>query len=350
MLSEDFTTHLAQATAHEIVHRVIKGLSHVAYVLLELDQIVMRMAICKENRHGHFFAGNQMKHMSLRFVFRMALGALAIVSAASLVHAVPVIGLTQSNSLITFDTATPGATTGPVSVTGLGVGEVLVGIDFRPATGQLFGIGSGSNLYIINAATGAATLVAPLTATITGTSFGIDFNPVVDRLRIVSDANQNLRVNPANGATIIDGILNPGDPNFVGAAYTNSFAGGATLTMLYVLDSSTNSLLRSTNPNAGSYVSVGLLSVDFDDNVGFDIFGAMSAFASLNNIRGTATGFYSIELSTGVATLVGDIGGGSLLADIAISIAEPEAQVPLPSTIALLGLGLAGLGWSRRRK
>ena len=58
------------------------------------------------------------------------------------------MGLTQGPSaLITFDTATPGVTSAPVVVTGLGAGETLVGIDFRPATGQLFGVGSGSTVY-----------------------------------------------------------------------------------------------------------------------------------------------------------------------------------------------------------
>ena len=150
--------------------------------------------------------------------------------------------------------------------------------------------------------------------------------------------------NPANGVTLVDGNLNPGDPNVVGAAYANNFSGLVLSTTLFVLDSSVDDLLIQSPPNAGGLVVVGDLGVDFNDNVGFDIFGAASAFASLNT-GGPATGFYSVNLTTGAATLVGDIGGGLLLADIAIAISIAE-----PSTIALLGLGLAGLGWSRRRK
>jgi hypothetical protein len=33
-----------------------------------------------------------------------------------------------------------------------------------------------------------------------GSSFGFDFNPTVDRIRVQSDADQNLRLNPATGA------------------------------------------------------------------------------------------------------------------------------------------------------
>ena len=279
-----------------------------------------------------------------RSLFRgVAVGALFVGVTSSPVRADIVVGLTQSNSLITFDTASPGVTTTPVAVSGLGAGEVLVGIDFRPATEQLFGLGSGSNLYTIDATTGVATLVAPLTATLSGTSFGVDFNPTVDRFRIVSDADQNLRVNPANGVTIVDGNLNPGNPNVVGAAYTNNFLGGSTVgTTLYVLDSSLNDLLIQAPPNAGTLTPVGDLGVDFDDQVGFDILGATSAFASLNT-GGAATGFYSINLATGSASLIGDIGGGLLIADIAVAIPEP-------GTMGLLLGGLAGLAWGRRRR
>ena len=138
--------------------------------------------------------------------------------------------------------------------------------------------------------TGVATLVGPLNSggatptpvLLSGTSFGVDFNPTVDRIRIVSDADQNLRVNPNNGVTIIDGNLNPGNPNVAGAGYTNTFFGASTTTTLYVLDSSIDDLLIQNPPNSGVLTSVGDLGVDFNDLVGFDIVGGSSAFASLN--------------------------------------------------------------------
>ncbi|MEJ7701366.1 MAG: DUF4394 domain-containing protein [Pyrinomonadaceae bacterium] len=86
------------------------------------------------------------------------------------------------------------------AITGLAAGENILGIDFRPATGQLYALGSSSRIYIINPRTGVATAVGAAGAfTLMGTDFGFDFNPTVDRIRIVSNTGQNLRVNPNDG-------------------------------------------------------------------------------------------------------------------------------------------------------
>jgi len=114
----------------------------------------------------------------------------------------PIVALTSQNSLLRFDSATPGAVLGSANVTGLQSGEALLGIDFRPANGQLYGLGNTSRLYTINPLTGMATFASALSTPLTGgSSYGVDFNPVADRLRVVhSDArtnpliNQNLRI------------------------------------------------------------------------------------------------------------------------------------------------------------
>ena len=120
---------------------------------------------------------------------------------ALLSRGVPMVALRNGTELARFHSATPGTILGAVTVTGLQPAETLVGIDMRPADGQLYGVGSTSRLYLLNAITGAATPIGPVFPTVlSGTSFGVDFNPMVDRLRIVSDAGQNLRINPNNGA------------------------------------------------------------------------------------------------------------------------------------------------------
>ena len=47
----------------------------------------------------------------------------------------------------------------------------------------------------------------PYTA-LTGSQFGVDFNPVADRLRVPSDSGLNLRINADTGATTTDGTIN----------------------------------------------------------------------------------------------------------------------------------------------
>src|SRR4030095_14815219 len=101
-------------------------------------------------------------------------------------------------------------------------GENVLGIDFRPATGELYGLGSTSRLYRIGIANGAAVQVGagPFSPLLSGTDFGFDFNPQSDRIRVVSDAEQNLRLNPDNGTIAgVDTNLNP-PGNVVAAAYT----------------------------------------------------------------------------------------------------------------------------------
>ena len=116
---------------------------------------------------------------------------------AVLSRGVPMVALRNGTELARFHSATPGTILGTVTVTGLQPQETLVGIDLRPADGQLYGVGSTSRLYLLNPITGAATPIGPVFPTVlSGTSFGVDFNPLVDRLRIVSDAEQNLRHQP----------------------------------------------------------------------------------------------------------------------------------------------------------
>ena len=219
--------------------------------------------------------------------------------------AITAFGLSNANQIVTFDTNTPSTPLSVVAITGLESGETALGIDVRPATGQLYLLGSTSRIYVIDPVTGAATAVgAAFTPSLSGTAFGFDFNPTVDRIRVVSDTGQNLRLNPDTGAVAaVDGALNPGAPRVVGSAYTNNVA-GATTTTLYAIDAATDQLLIQNPPNNGTLAPVGPLGVDTGDDVGFDITANDGvAFATLT-IGGT-TRLHRIDLVTGTATQVG---------------------------------------------
>lgn len=235
-----------------------------------------------------------------------------------------ILGLTTGNALISFDSATPGTVTNVGAITGLVAGDSVVGMDFRPATGQLYGLGvngTTAHLYMINPTTAAATQVGgnitlPQSAGASGAEgdFGFDFNPVVDRIRVVANNTDNFRLHPDTGAVAgADTALNPGTPTVVAAAYTNNFA-GTTSTTLYDIDSITDQLLiqggnpvpPGTSPNTGALTSVGLLGFDTTNEAGLDIDVSGQAFAALQ--VGVRSGLYTINLASGGASLVGNVG------------------------------------------
>jgi hypothetical protein len=211
--------------------------------------------------------------------------------------------LTSANQLLIFN---PMNTSSLITktITGLSAGESLVGLDMRPLNGQLFALSNTSRLYTINAASGMASPVGQLTILLSGSSFGFDFNPLVDRIRIVSNTGQNLRVNPADASAINDGALNGGNgmPMVTAAAYTNNFA-GTTSTTLYDIDTQTDQLLIQNPPNNGTLVLVGSLGVNAEAANGFDIGGTSGIAYAILTTTGS-TGLYRVNLSTGTAAFM----------------------------------------------
>ena len=293
--------------------------------------------------------------MSTKQVFRpfsavsrlvLAVMFLAIATSA---RAESITVLTISNNLLTFDSATPGNITSTVGVTGLQALENLLAIDFRPATGLLYGLGSSSRLYTINPTTGVATQVGSAGEfMLAGQDFGFDFNPTVDRIRVVSDADQNIRLNPNNGTlTATDTALNPPNPNVVGSAYTNNFDGALTTT-LYGIDSNLDALVLQNPPNGGTLAMIGLLGFGTTGFVGFDISGLTGiAYAALNPAGAPVSELFIINLTTGAATLVGTIGGGQIVRGLAAPIGA--TAVPEPATLLLVASGALALCRRRSR-
>lgn len=232
-----------------------------------------------------------------------SLGNLAIPLIGIAIPTLPVAyTVDMSNNLQIFNPNNPGT---PVvkAITGLQAGESVLGIDIRPATGQLYALGSTSRLYTINLSSGAATAVslAPFATLLSGTSFGFDFNPTVDRIRVVSNTGQNLRLNPVTGdIAAVDLPLNPSGPMVNAAAYTNNFP-GATTTVLFDIDPVTDKLYTQVPPNNGTLVETGPLGIDISSENGFDIGGnSNKAWAVLTTSAGTK--LYTIQLTTGAAT------------------------------------------------
>ena len=232
----------------------------------------------------------------------------------------------QGTSLVTVDSALPGTVKRTVQLSGLAVGERLIGFDTRPAANRaLYGLGTTGQVYVINGMTGAATAIGarlPLSGFPAATGF--DFNPSVDRIRIVTDSNQNFRVNPDTGAiaaTDPNVAYRPGDsgagsnPTISGAAYTNNVAGG-TPTVLYLIDSARGTLVTqgsvdgTISPNSGQLLTVGSLGVGTNAATAFDISSSGTTLALLTNPTTNVQGVYSVNLATGTASLVASLPAG----------------------------------------
>ena len=254
-----------------------------------------------------------------------------------------VYALTTANELLRFNTARGGPT--PLSAVQI-VGEKILAIDFRPATGQLYGLGLSGHLFTIDNSTGILTQVG--TAVVSGlpefTGFGFDFNPVSDRLRVALSDDRNLQINPDTGTISVDGTLAfaGGDPNaglnpvIYGLANSNNFA-GATATTTYAINWD-NAFFPTklvtlgspggnpVSPNSGQLFTIGSTGAATADFAGFDISDAGEAFASLAHPESlNIPSLFKIDLTTGVATRIASIGSPNRTTrDIAI---EPPQRV-----------------------
>jgi trimeric autotransporter adhesin len=235
-------------------------------------------------------------------------------AAASAVPAGSSYVLTSSDRLLLIDPDT-GATLSESVITGLDDADVLVSIDFRPADRLLYALARSGSLYRIDASTGVATALGPLAADVAdtsapyagleGASFGIDFNPVVDRLRVVSDAGQNLRINVDTGKVITDTPLQPATPSVSAAAYGNAFA-AACRTRLYGVDTATGQLVLVDPPNDGKLTPIGALGISAapTGSAAFDVYTSADGIdrASLLLEVDSAPTLFDVNLGTGAAT------------------------------------------------
>ena len=228
-----------------------------------------------------------------------------------------VVGLTDDGALVCFSEHLPRRLRDIGYVSGLVTPDVrLIGIDFRVQDGALYGVGNGGGVYRLDTSNATATLVNVLTVALEGTSFGVDFNPAADRLRIVSDTGQNLRHNVnAGGTTIADLALNytPGTnaTGIVGAAYTNNDLDALTATTLFDLDITLDQIAIQAPPNNGSLNPTGKTTVDSGSAAGFDIYSELKSAVTHSNRGyavqsvGDAWAFYQVSLLTGKTQFIG---------------------------------------------
>ena len=240
-----------------------------------------------------------------------------------------VVAVNDLGELIQFNAGQPGKLQRRQTLKGLAPGERLVGIDYRVARGVLYGLSTAGWLYTIQTETGQLTRVgtAPPVA-LSGQRFGFDFNPAADRIRVVSDSGQNLRLHPDTGALAASdpGVRLPDvSVRLGGAAYTYN-KNDEKLTTNFAVDLARGDLLvqgsregvtPAVSPNTGSLTVVGRMGTGPLEDAAFDI-------ADLNNAAYVAartagrTQLHVIDLESGRAKRIGPVGDGRALWGMAI--------------------------------
>jgi Domain of unknown function (DUF4394) len=259
--------------------------------------------------------------------------------------------VTAANRLIGVNAGQPQKVLSDRALAGLAPQERVLGIDYRVARGQLFALGSTGRLYRIDPGNGTATTAtatavgATLAVALRGNVFGFDFNPTVDRIRVVSDAGQNLRLHPDTGAVVdanpnFDGVQVDGDLAFdaqdanagkpvavVSAGYTYN-KDNEKITTNFAIDARNGLLVTQgtregvaplVSPNTGRLYTVGALGAGAFERASFDISDVNNAaYAALTPAGSKASVLYRVNLATGAATRIGTIGGGAAVHGMAI--------------------------------
>lgn len=260
-----------------------------------------------------------------------------------------IVAVSASNQLLRFNAGQPQQARERRPLAGLAEGETLLGIDYRVARGELYALGASGQLYRIDVAAARATAIGtPVTlppASTTNPEWGFDFNPTVDRIRVVNDAGWNLRLHPDTGAVVdtdanapgpqFDGRLaydagdiNAGKPaNVVAAAYSYNKLNDK-ITTNYALDGALGLLLHQgtkegvspmVSPNTGRLFTVGSLGIGAFAHATFDISDITpTAYAGVRAAGARATRWHRVDLTTGRATFIGTVGGGEPLVGAAI--------------------------------
>jgi hypothetical protein len=246
-----------------------------------------------------------------------------------------VFAVTDAAELIRFNAGQPQRVLARQPLQGLPAGETLVGIDYRVARGVLYALSASGRLYTIDTTNGALKPVgAAPAAALQGGTIGVNFNPVADRIRVVSDTGQNLRLHPDTGAlAATDPALAyaPGDarhgqaPRLAAATYTYNKQNDK-LTTNYAIDRAAGTLVAQgsiegvqpvVSPNTGLLRSVGPLGTGPVDAAALDIADTdNTALVALR--QGGRTSLHLVNLATGAATRIGTVGNGRALWGMAI--------------------------------
>lgn len=263
-------------------------------------------------------------------------GCAMVPSSASRAQPETLQVLTEKLELLTIPSNQPTKVLQRVRLTGLAAGDMLVGIDYRIAKGMLYALGRSGRLYTVDTASGALKPVGNPAVALQGDAVGVDFNPVADRVRVITSSGQNVRLHPDSGALAATDpapAYAPTDkragtkPEVVAAAYTynkrddkltTNFAidrnGGYLVTM-----GSAEGVQPVVSFNTGQLFTVGSLGLAEMTDASMDIADLSgAAYAAVRLKSHATTRLYAVDLQTGKGRFIGTIGDGDKVLGMAI--------------------------------
>ncbi len=246
-----------------------------------------------------------------------------------------VVAVTATGDVIRFNAGQPRRVLERQALRGLKEGDRLVGIDYRVALGVLYALSARGQLYTLAVGSGELKPVGAGTALdLGGQPVGFDFNPVADRIRVVTANGLSWRVHPDQGTVVQeDGRLRYADGDaahgqraaVAGAGYTYNKTNDK-ITTNYAIDVARGALVRQgsmegaqpmVSPNVGLLSTIGSLGTGPLDDAAFDISDvgntALAAVA-----RKGRTMLVSVDLASGRSTPIGSVDRGGALWGIAI--------------------------------
>jgi len=289
---------------------------------------------------------------SLLSAASIACAALFLGGCSSVPEEVPgppakemIYAVTTAQQLIQFNAGQPQRLLSSKPLRGLAPQDRLLGIDYRVAKGQLYGLGATGQLYRINTQDGSVSTVGTPSALPSegAQEWGFDFNPTVDRIRVVNDAGFNLRLHPDTGAVVDGNAEQPGlqfdgrlafDAGDVHVGKTVALVAAGysynkrdeKITTNYALEGRQGLLVHQgskegvqpmISPNSGRLFTIGSLGLGTFERATLDVSDLSNAAYSAIS-RGNRSTWYRIDLDTGRATRIGTIGGGAAVVGAAI--------------------------------
>jgi hypothetical protein len=230
-----------------------------------------------------------------------------------------------SNNFELFHSGSPGTVDRKLAITGLPADNRIVGIDFRPADGKLYGVGNDSRVYVLDTITAVATAIGStaFTPALAGEHFGMSLDPTTDEIRIQSaETGQNLRLDPATGQAVSDDAVLAyvtGDPNetrgpSIAATAVSTTSGAATT---YGIDWVLDLLVMMPDPANGQVTTLGSTGVSTSACAALDMGDDGVLYATMTVDQ--TNQLYTMNLGTGAATGLGEINVVASIQSIAVA-------------------------------